>query len=82
MLPPASFLHEKEKLEKRWPAAVEFIKARKLNEFGPQRATVGIILHGGMFNGVMRALQQFGLADVYGDLGPAPRAQRRLSADR
>ena len=27
VLPPASFLHEKEKLEKRWPAAVEFIKS-------------------------------------------------------
>ena len=37
VLPPASFLHEKEKLEKRWPAAVEFIKSRKLNEiFGPK----------------------------------------------
>ncbi len=36
VLPPASFLHEKEKLEQRWPAAVEFIKQRKLNEiFGP-----------------------------------------------
>ena len=26
VLPPASFLHEKEKVEKRWPAAVEFIR--------------------------------------------------------
>ena len=32
MLPPASFLHEKEKLETRMPAAIEFIKSRKLNE--------------------------------------------------
>jgi indolepyruvate ferredoxin oxidoreductase alpha subunit len=52
VLPPASFLHEKEKLEKRWPAAVEFIKARKLNEFfGPQiMVRVGIIMQGGMYN--------------------------------
>ncbi|NLS06047.1 indolepyruvate ferredoxin oxidoreductase subunit alpha [Rhizobium sp. P32RR-XVIII] len=68
VLPPASFLHEKEKLEKRWPAAVEFIKSRKLNEyFGPSEGEVGIILLGGAYNGVMRALQQLGLADVYGN---------------
>ncbi|MDL2400751.1 indolepyruvate ferredoxin oxidoreductase subunit alpha [Rhizobium mayense] len=68
VLPPASFLHEKEKLEKRWPAAVEFIKRRQLNEyFGPSEGEVGIILLGGMYNGVMRALQQLGLADVYGN---------------
>src|SRR5450432_68236 len=30
VLPPASFMQEKEKLEKRWPAAVEFIKSHKL----------------------------------------------------
>src|SRR5476651_2677584 len=33
VLPPASYLHEKEKVEQRWPAAVKFIKERKLNEF-------------------------------------------------
>src|SRR5579884_639891 len=33
VLPPASFLHEQEKIQKRWPAAQEFIKARGLNEF-------------------------------------------------
>ncbi len=68
VLPPASFLHEKEKLEKRWPAAVEFVKNRKLNEyFGPSEGEVGIILLGGMYNSVMRSLQQLGLADVYGN---------------
>ncbi len=37
VLPPASYLHEREKVEQRWPAAVEFIKERKLNEFfGPE----------------------------------------------
>jgi indolepyruvate ferredoxin oxidoreductase alpha subunit len=67
VLPPASFAHEKEKIEKRWPAAVNFIKERKLNErFGPDDGEVGIILLGGMYNGVMRALHQLGLADVYG----------------
>ena len=33
VLPPACFLHEKEKIAKRWPAAVDFITSRKLNEF-------------------------------------------------
>ena len=65
VLPPASFMQEKEKIEKRWPAAVEFIKSRKLNEFfGPKDGAVGIIVLGGLFNGVLRALQQLGLADV------------------
>ncbi len=68
VLPPASFMQEKEKLEKRWPAAIEFIKARKLNEFfGPQEGPVGIVTLGGLFNGTLRALQQLGLADVYGE---------------
>jgi indolepyruvate ferredoxin oxidoreductase, alpha subunit len=68
VLPPASYLHEREKVEQRWPAAVKFIKERKLNEFfGPQDAEVGIITQGGMYNSVMRSLQQLGLADVYGD---------------
>ncbi|MBL0372816.1 indolepyruvate ferredoxin oxidoreductase subunit alpha [Rhizobium sp. KVB221] len=68
VLPPASFVHEKEKLEKRWPAAVEFIKSRKINEyFGPETGDVGIILQGGLYNSVMRSLQQLGLADVYGN---------------
>ncbi len=68
VLPPANFAHEKDKLERRWPAAVNFIKERKLNEFfGPEEGDIGIILLGGMYNGVMRGLQQLGLADVYGN---------------
>lgn len=68
VLPPASFLHEKEKVEKRMPAAVDFIRSRKINEFfGPDRGKAGIILQGGMYNSVIRALQRIGLADVYGE---------------
>jgi indolepyruvate ferredoxin oxidoreductase alpha subunit len=67
VLPPANFMHEKDKLERRWPAAVAFIKERKLNEtFGPEEGEIGIVMLGGMYNSVMRALQQLGLADVYG----------------
>ncbi len=68
VLPPASFAHEKHKIEKRWPAAVQFIKDNKLNEvFGPTGEDVGIIVQGGMYNGVIRGLQQLGLSDAYGD---------------
>ena len=67
VLPPASFLHEKEKIEKRWPAAVKFIRERRLNEhFGPPDGRAGIVCQGGMYNGVMRALQRLGLADIRG----------------
>ncbi|MFD1791607.1 thiamine pyrophosphate-dependent enzyme [Ochrobactrum teleogrylli] len=67
VLPPVSIYHDKEKLEQRWPNAVDFIRTRKLNEFlGPADGDVGIILQGGMYNSVMRALQFLGLADVYG----------------
>jgi indolepyruvate ferredoxin oxidoreductase, alpha subunit len=68
VLPPASLFHDKEKLEQRWPKAVDFIRSRGLNEhFGPTEGDLGIILQGGMYNGVMRSLQLLGLADVYGN---------------
>jgi indolepyruvate ferredoxin oxidoreductase alpha subunit len=68
VLPPASFLHEKDKLERRLPAAVEFVKSRKLNEtFGPATGDVGIVMLGGLYNTTMRALQYLGLADGYGE---------------
>jgi indolepyruvate ferredoxin oxidoreductase alpha subunit len=67
VLPPASFLHEQEKIKHRWPAAVRFIRERGLNETMPgDLEEIGIILQGGMYNGVIRALQLFGLADVWG----------------
>jgi len=67
VLPPASFAHEREKIERRWPAAVEFIKQRKLNETMPGDVDdIGIVLQGGMYNGVVRALRDLGLADVWG----------------
>jgi indolepyruvate ferredoxin oxidoreductase alpha subunit len=67
VLPPAAFAHEIDKIERRWPAAVQFIKDRKLNEvFDGPASSVGIILQGGMYNGVMTALRELGLADVWG----------------
>ncbi len=68
VLPPMSYAQEKDKVEKRWPAAQEFISASRLNErFGPESGPAGIILQGGMYNGVIRALQRLGLADLYGN---------------
>ena len=47
---------------------MNFIREHNLNEFlGPSDAEVGIILQGGMYNGVIRALQQLGLSDAYGN---------------
>ena len=67
VLPPAAYEHEREKIAKRFPAAIEFVKRHKLNEFiGPQDAKVGIVLQGGMYNNVIRALQYLGLSDAYG----------------
>src|SRR6202012_3432071 len=66
ILPPSTYAQERAKIEHRWPAAVKFIKERKLNEFlGPDRACdVGIVLQGGLYNTVLRALERLGLADV------------------
>ena len=67
VLPPASYLHEKEKVEKRWPAAVRFIERYGLNEFFDGDADdIGIVMQGGMYNTALRALEVLGLADVFG----------------
>src|ERR1700748_973969 len=46
ILPPSTYAQERAKIEHRWPAAVKFIKERKLNEFlGPDKACdVGLVL--------------------------------------
>ncbi len=68
VLPPASFLHEQEKITKRWPAAVKFIKDNKINElFADGAEDFGIVMQGGVYNTVIRALQLLGLSDVYGN---------------
>ncbi|WP_321892611.1 indolepyruvate ferredoxin oxidoreductase subunit alpha [Paraburkholderia tropica] len=71
VLPPASFLHEREKIHERWPAAVKFIEERRLNEFFADDKSdwhdIGLAVQGGSYNTVLRALERLGLADVYGD---------------
>jgi indolepyruvate ferredoxin oxidoreductase alpha subunit len=68
VLPPASFVHEQEKVKDRWPAAVEFIERRGLNEFFAEGAgDLGMVVQGGSYNTALRALERLGLADVYGN---------------
>jgi indolepyruvate ferredoxin oxidoreductase alpha subunit len=68
VLPPASYAHEQQKIHQRLPAAIRFIREKKLNEvFGPADGRVGIILQGGMYNAVIRALERLGLADIWGN---------------
>jgi indolepyruvate ferredoxin oxidoreductase, alpha subunit len=68
VLPPGSFVHEQEKVQKRWPAAQKFIQEQHLNEFfadGTQ--DFGIILQGGMYNTTVRSLELLGLCSAFGD---------------
>lgn len=67
VLPPASFAHEKEKIAQRWPAAVRFIEEKEINEFFSEKEDdIGIIVQGGCYNTLIRALELLDLADVYG----------------
>ena len=61
VLPSASFLQEKEKIERRLPAAVRFIEKHKLNEmFDGEAADTGFIVQGGLYNALIQALQAWG----------------------
>ena len=65
--PPAIFRQEKLKADVRLPAARKFIAEKKLNEVFPgDERDVGLIIQGGLYNGVMRALRLLGLADDFG----------------
>ncbi len=66
-LPPATYVQEQDKIANRFPAAIDFIRRRKLNEiFAGPIDEVGIICQGGIYNTVVRALAELGLADAFG----------------
>jgi indolepyruvate ferredoxin oxidoreductase alpha subunit len=69
-LAPATFLHEHEKVHARWPAATRFVREERLNEFLGEDVeagrAVGLIVQGGLYNTLIRALEHLGLADVWG----------------
>ncbi len=65
--PPVTFRHEKLKGEQRIPAARRYIAEHGLNElFDGEHKDLGLIVQGGLYNTLIRALQQFGLADAFG----------------
>ena len=66
--PPVTFGQEKRKYEERIPAARAYIEANHLNEhFEGKHTDLGIIVQGGLYNTLIRALQQFDLADAFGN---------------
>ncbi len=65
--PPVTFRHEKLKVDERLPAARRRIVERRLNEVFPgTRDDLGIVVLGGLYNSLVRALAAFGLADAFG----------------
>src|SRR6201993_4638975 len=49
ILPPSTYAQEKEKIEKRFPAAVRFVAEKGLNDFIPGEVDdIGIVLQGGL----------------------------------
>jgi indolepyruvate ferredoxin oxidoreductase alpha subunit len=79
--PPLTFVQEKRKHQERLPAARRFIVEQNLNEvFAGRRDDLGLIVQGGLYNSLIRALQQLGLADEFGDGDYRSGAERHLSA--
>jgi indolepyruvate ferredoxin oxidoreductase, alpha subunit len=66
--PPVTFRQEKLKSDERIPAARKYIAEQGLNELMPgKHADLGIIVQGGLYNSLVRSLQQLGLADAFGE---------------
>ena len=66
--PPATFRQEKLKSDVRMPAARKHILERGLNEVhAGGRDDIGLIVQGGLHASLIRALQQIGLADDFGN---------------
>ena len=67
ILPPSTYAQEREKIEQRLPAAQRFIAVRGLNEMIDGECTdIGIVLQGGLYNNVLRALELLDCADSFG----------------
>ncbi|MBK6863471.1 MAG: indolepyruvate ferredoxin oxidoreductase subunit alpha [Ideonella sp.] len=65
--PPATFAHERLKVEQRLPAARRYIVEHGLNEiFSADAADVGLVVQGGIYNSLMAALAIAGLTDAAG----------------
>ncbi len=67
ILPPSTYAQEREKIEQRFPAAQRFIAERQLNDtIAGEVGDIGIVLQGGLYNHVLRALELLDCADVFG----------------
>ena len=65
--PPVTFGHERKKTGERMAAARAFIAEHGLNEvFDGSQGDVGLIVQGGLYNALIRALTELGLADGSG----------------
>ncbi len=72
VLPPSTYAQEQDKVEARLPAAQKFIVDNNINEHFPGSIDdIGIVLQGGTYGTVVRALNQLGAADAFGD-SPVP----------
>ena len=66
--PPVTYAHEKRKYDERMPAARDFIVKNSLNELSEGcHGDVGIIVQGGIYNALMRAMTELGLVDADGN---------------
>jgi indolepyruvate ferredoxin oxidoreductase, alpha subunit len=66
-LPPFTYAMEGKKFTERLPAAQRYIVEHRLNEHLPgSESHLGIVMQGGLWNGVARGLNVLGLADVRG----------------
>jgi indolepyruvate ferredoxin oxidoreductase alpha subunit len=67
-LPPSTYAQEKDKVERRLPAARRFIMERGLNEHFPGTGgRLGIIMQGGLYGVALRGLRLLGAADALGN---------------
>ncbi len=67
ILPPSTYAQESEKIQVRLPAALRFVAERRLNDLQPGKTDeVGIVLQGGLYNSLLRALELNGCADAFG----------------
>src|SRR5579885_588758 len=68
ILPPSTYAQEREKIQQRLPAAIRFVAKQGMNDFvAGDGEDIGIVLQGGLYNNVLRALELLGLADAYGE---------------
>lgn len=68
ILPPFTFAQEDDKVNRRLPEALKYIRENQLNEvFEGEFSDVGLIMQGGLYNTVIRALERLGLSDAFGN---------------